>query len=193
MIVALAYLFPWYKGLVPKAVGVAPTRKRGLFPFDQPSNNRWTKDMEDHSELDSRYFIDDTVYNCPFCNRRNVVYRNLGLDAFDWSKTKRCFVWSVQCSSCDKTSMHLTFEDIRHQHLSSEFRPSPKGRSRTRWAGRWPKSQPAQLLVPRRRLGHRDLRRLRSSIRRRIHGSEPHRTSSGSTYGTAIPGSRLWR
>jgi hypothetical protein len=31
--------------------------------------------MEDYSYLDKQYFIDSTVYNCPFCNRKNVVYK----------------------------------------------------------------------------------------------------------------------
>ena len=28
----------------------------------------------DHSHLDTQYFIDRYVFNCPFCNRRNVSY-----------------------------------------------------------------------------------------------------------------------
>lgn len=70
--------------------------------------------MEDHSYLDKKYFIDSSVYNCPFCNRRNVMY---GLEyywEFDWSDKKKCYVYFVSCSSCDKTSMHLSF-DMIHQ------------------------------------------------------------------------------
>ena len=65
--------------------------------------------MDDSSYLDSRYFIDPDVYNCPFCNRRNVVYENLGFRQFDWSTTKKCDAWQVRCSSCKNVSMHLTF------------------------------------------------------------------------------------
>ncbi len=67
---------------------------------------------DDQSHLDSQYFIDESIYNCPFCNRRHVTYSNLGYSSFDWSKEKRCYVWMVRCNSCDKTSMHLTFNAI---------------------------------------------------------------------------------
>jgi hypothetical protein len=43
---------------------------------------------EDQSDLDSKYFIDADIYNCPFCNRRHVTYENLGCDVFDWSNSK---------------------------------------------------------------------------------------------------------
>lgn len=68
--------------------------------------------MEDQSYLDTKYFIDETVYNCPFCNRRNVVFNFRKMFQFHWSKEKTCFVYLVSCSSCDKISMHLSYEDI---------------------------------------------------------------------------------
>ena len=71
--------------------------------------------MDDMSHLDSKYFIDPAIYNCPFCNRRHVSYSNLGLDIFDWSNTKKCAVWRVRCDSCSKISMHLTFESLKDQ------------------------------------------------------------------------------
>ncbi len=55
--------------------------------------------MEDKSHLDSKYFIDPYIYNCPFCNRRHVSYSNLGHDTFDWSNKKKCTVWKVKCDS----------------------------------------------------------------------------------------------
>ena len=69
--------------------------------------------MEDQSNLDKKYFIDNKTYNCPFCNRRNVVYDLKDFFTFDWSKTKRCYAYFVECSSCDKVSMHLSYENIR--------------------------------------------------------------------------------
>ena len=51
--------------------------------------------MEDQSYLDLKYFIDDTIYNCPFCNRRHVSYQNLGYDAFHWTREKVCYIWRV--------------------------------------------------------------------------------------------------
>lgn len=68
--------------------------------------------MQDQSDLDKKYFIDETVYNCPFCNRRHVAYTLQKWFQFDWSKNKKCFLCLVQCNSCDKVSMHLSYSDI---------------------------------------------------------------------------------
>ena len=69
--------------------------------------------MEDQSYLDLKYFIDPTIYNCPFCNRHHVSYKNLGKRIFNWSKEKFCAVWMVKCESCEKVSMHLTFNELQ--------------------------------------------------------------------------------
>jgi hypothetical protein len=69
--------------------------------------------MEDQSHLDAKYFINPYIYNCPFCNRRHVSYSNVGRVVFDWSNSKKCTVWRVQCQSCKKVSMHLTFQDLQ--------------------------------------------------------------------------------
>jgi len=68
--------------------------------------------MPDHSNLDTRYFIDAQVYNCPFCNRRNVAYSVYNQVSFDWTENKACRAFFVKCSSCDKRSMHLTFQAL---------------------------------------------------------------------------------
>ncbi|MCU1289080.1 MAG: hypothetical protein JWN60_1309 [Acidobacteria bacterium] len=68
--------------------------------------------MSDHSHLDAKYFIDNKVYNCPFCNRRNVLYDKRIAGKFDWSSSKACYVYFVICSSCGKSSMHLSYEPI---------------------------------------------------------------------------------
>lgn len=68
--------------------------------------------MADLSSLDGKYFIDKHVYNCPFCNRRNVSYYVRNMFIFDWTYSKPCRAFLVQCSSCNKTSMHLTFEKV---------------------------------------------------------------------------------
>ena len=60
--------------------------------------------MPDQSNLDKKYFIDKAVYNCPFCNRRNVRYLLLDRKLFDWSEDKECFVYFVRRTSCRKTS-----------------------------------------------------------------------------------------
>ena len=68
--------------------------------------------MEDHSALDRKYFIDKEVFNCPFCNRNNVVYAIIDSFRFNWSKEKICHGYLAKCSSCGQVSMHLSFDDI---------------------------------------------------------------------------------
>ncbi len=55
--------------------------------------------MEDDSHLDQKYFIDDTIYNCPFCNRRHVSYEITNRYRFDWSTKKVCSVCPLSLSS----------------------------------------------------------------------------------------------
>lgn len=77
----------------------------------------------DDSRLDSKYFIDEYVYNCPFCNRRNVSYFLSYFHSFDWSPEKKCYIYFAVCSSCEHESMHLSFEDIAiHRITSSKCR-----------------------------------------------------------------------
>jgi len=70
--------------------------------------------MADQSHLDSRYFIDEHIYNCPFCKRRHVTYRLKSVQTFDWTGDKVCAVILATCGSCAKESMHLTFNDITY-------------------------------------------------------------------------------
>ena len=77
--------------------------------------------MVDLSHLDSKYFIDETVYNCPFCNRRSVAYSVCSQNAFGWTDRETCYIYRVQCHSCYGISMHLSFEEIA---LSQAFRGS---------------------------------------------------------------------
>lgn len=65
--------------------------------------------MPDESYLDQKYFIDDSIYNCPYCNRRHVSYSVHDTVRFNWSVEKRCWAWFVKCKSCEQVSMHLTF------------------------------------------------------------------------------------
>jgi hypothetical protein len=77
--------------------------------------------MPDASYLDNKYFIDETVYNCPFCNRRNVAYQICDDTSFDWTWDKICYVYLVKCRYCNKESMHLSYESI------CETKRSPEG------------------------------------------------------------------
>lgn len=69
--------------------------------------------MGDDSYLDLKYFIDDKIYNCPFCNRRHVSYEIAGRGKFHWTTEKTCWVWFVKCDSCGHTSMHLTYAELQ--------------------------------------------------------------------------------
>lgn len=72
----------------------------------------------DDSYLDNKYFIDKYVYNCPFCNRRNVSYFLSNIPhSFDWTPEKKCYVYFVVCNSCNHESMHLSFEKINVTYL----------------------------------------------------------------------------
>jgi hypothetical protein len=68
--------------------------------------------MADDSNLDKKYFITDDIYNCPFCNRRSVMYDLDAYSSFDWSNDKKCYLYIVECRSCHRRSMHLSYEKI---------------------------------------------------------------------------------
>jgi len=72
--------------------------------------------MTDKSYLDKKYFIDPYVYNCPYCDRRNVKYSMYTTYTFDWEESKKCYVYYIQCSDCENKSMHLSFSDIRENN-----------------------------------------------------------------------------
>jgi len=73
----------------------------------------------DDSRLDSKYFIDEYVYNCPFCNRRNVSYFLRHFHSFDWAPEKKCYIYFAVCNSCEHESMHLSFEEITPHFIAS--------------------------------------------------------------------------
>jgi len=76
----------------------------------------------DDSRLDSKYFIDKYVYNCPFCDRRNVSYSlSDAYHKFDWTPEKKCYVYFAVCDSCGKESMHLSFEEIPLSKVNPSF------------------------------------------------------------------------
>lgn len=75
--------------------------------------------MNDDSHLDARYFVDETTMNCPFCNRRNVVYSLSYPREFDWTLDKKCYIHFATCHSCKKTSMHLTFVELECQNIGN--------------------------------------------------------------------------
>lgn len=76
--------------------------------------------MPDQSQLDAKYFVDSRVYNCPFCNRRNVAYVVSSKFRFDWTDSKVCYGYIAQCSSCSNESMHLTFAEVEIKYLGNQ-------------------------------------------------------------------------
>ncbi|MEJ1496349.1 MAG: hypothetical protein RPU13_07645 [Candidatus Sedimenticola sp. (ex Thyasira tokunagai)] len=77
--------------------------------------------MNDKSHLDAKYFIDRHVYNCPYCNRNNVAYRLSYPLTFNWSNSKECYVYFATCDSCNKKSMHLSFNELDVIDLHSSY------------------------------------------------------------------------
>ena len=77
----------------------------------------------DLSHLDKKYFIDPHIYNCPFCKRNNVSYSLIDTFSFHWGEYKTCYGYIVQCNSdgCEKTSMHLSFQELRRSIHSDQF------------------------------------------------------------------------
>ncbi len=72
--------------------------------------------MPDRSHLDLKYFIDHAVYNCPFCNRRNVKYSLYDSGSFNWSNEKNCYFYVVKCSDCKGNSFHLSYEVLKDDY-----------------------------------------------------------------------------
>jgi hypothetical protein len=68
--------------------------------------------MTDDSYLDLKYFIDEKIYNCPFCNRGHVTYELHFVESFDWTDKKKCWVYFVKCNSCERMSMHLSYKSL---------------------------------------------------------------------------------
>jgi len=67
----------------------------------------------DLSYLDKKYFIDRHKYNCPFCKRNHVSYSLIETTNFDWAEKKKCYIYIIRCDSCQKESLHFSYEDIR--------------------------------------------------------------------------------
>jgi len=77
----------------------------------------------DLSHLDKKYFIDAHIYNCPFCKRNNVSYSLVDTFSFHWGENKTCYGYIVRCDSdgCEKTSMHLSFQNLKRYEHSDRF------------------------------------------------------------------------
>jgi|SRR3989344_7077355 len=72
--------------------------------------------MLDHSHLDKKYFISNDIYNCAFCNRRNVKYSLYDSFSFNWDTKKICYGYLIKCSSCGGKSMHLAYTKLTYEN-----------------------------------------------------------------------------
>lgn len=80
----------------------------------------------DSSELDKKYFIDEHIYNCPFCKRNNVAYSLINYFDFDWTNDKKCYGYLVRCDSCEKESLHWSWKNLRQYYVYDKL--NNKGR-----------------------------------------------------------------
>jgi hypothetical protein len=78
----------------------------------------------DESHIERKYFIDGKRYNCPYCNIRSIQYGIYDHGDFDWTRTKKCFYFTVTCSHCEKESLHLSFYKLAL--TNSRFCSPPK-------------------------------------------------------------------
>lgn len=81
----------------------------------------------DLSQLDKKYFLDGRRYNCPFCNRRSVVYEVISKLSFNWSDDRVVYIYLVKCgeSSCGRISMHLSDFDFPTRYPGNAFGYEP--------------------------------------------------------------------
>lgn len=81
----------------------------------------------DLSHLDKKYFLDGRRYNCPFCNRKSVVYDVISKLEFNWSEDKTVYIYLVECGerNCGKTSMHLSYFNFPTGRAGNAFEHKP--------------------------------------------------------------------
>src|SRR3989338_4272829 len=58
--------------------------------------------------LNNEYFINQTEFNCAFCNEKAIGYQVLTETPYDWSSEKKAYAYTVQCKKCEKVSLHLS-------------------------------------------------------------------------------------
>ncbi len=64
------------------------------------------------SEVESKYFIDESRYNCPFCKTRSVGYTVVGVANFDEKINNKIQALFIECLQCSKVSMHLSKKNL---------------------------------------------------------------------------------
>lgn len=69
--------------------------------------------MQDLPEIKNKYFIDPEKYNCPYCDTNKIPYEIFDHVKFDWSNSKTCHAYFVECTGCEKISLHLSYVEMR--------------------------------------------------------------------------------
>ena len=85
------------------------------------------------SHKDQCYFIDGYVYNCPFCNRRNVSYGIASQGEFNWDASRPAYFYIVTCSEseCRRRSFHLSYYPLTLDYNCNHFIFPPKQEVKT--------------------------------------------------------------
>ena len=83
--------------------------------------------LPDESHLDCLYFVDAHVYNCPFCRRGHVGYSIVDAWSFDWTDNIKCYGYLARCRSCQKTSMHLAYEEAHTWYKQNRYFNAKEG------------------------------------------------------------------
>lgn len=73
----------------------------------------------DESHLDNLYFVDNSVYNCPFCRRRHVAFSIADHGVFDWTAQRKCYYFIARCDSCERKSLHFSAKPLIQTRLHS--------------------------------------------------------------------------
>lgn len=67
----------------------------------------------DQSAKDNMYFIDEYVYNCPFCRRRNIRYTVERAMTYTQLDDTEMHVYQVECTECRNLSLHFSQHDLQ--------------------------------------------------------------------------------
>lgn len=102
--------------------------------------------MSDQSELEGKYFIDGTRYNCPFCNVRSTSYSVTDKITYNKNDKDLVYVYIVECDQCHKKSIHLSgwewsTEGYAGKWVSNPFTNRPHGLNTEKFP-EWEKLEP---------------------------------------------------
>lgn len=94
--------------------------------------------MSDLSEIEGKYFIDGTRYNCPFCNVRAAKYSVVDDTSYNKSLKEKVCVYIVECDLCGARSIHLSnwywgCTDYNERRHSNPFTNRPDGLDSTKY------------------------------------------------------------